>query len=287
MSFSIWDYVNPLDLEELARRYRAATPTHMLTMDSFLREDFAREVSESYPDYQSAQRRGREFKWVNERVKVQITDTTLMPEPVVTLNKVINSDELRQVFAEITGIGPLVSDPGLAGAGMHIMGRGGSLGVHTDFTQIESGVHRRLNILVYLNPVWQDEWDGAFEMWDPDVKHRVERIVPEFNRCAIFNTTTESFHAVSAIQCPSEMNRLSFASYYYTEDPPEGWDGVFRNTIYKARPNERYKRYVQMPFENFRKPIEKRIRRTYYQLRGWDWEEKLPEAKVEQSESES
>jgi hypothetical protein len=176
-----------------------------------------------------------------------------------------------ETVSEITGIRPLVADPEFAGAGMHIMGRGGSLGVHTDFTMLKSGLHRRLNILVYLNAVWQDDWDGSFEVWDPPVKKRLHRFTPDFNRCVIFGTTTESFHAVSAIKCPPGMNRISFAAYYYTEAPPEGWDGIARTTVYKPRPGEWFKGNVQMPLEAIRKPIEKRVRKAYYSLRGWQW----------------
>lgn len=271
MPFSVWDYVNPLDVEALAHAFRSQTPTRFCCMESFLRPEFAEEVSASYPTYAEAQKSGREFKWVNERVKVQITDTKRMPEPVQTLSRIVADPELMSVVEEITGIEPLVADPELAGAGMHIMGRGGSLGVHTDFTMLEQGLHRRLNILIYLNPVWRDEWDGCFEVWDPPVKKRLQRFLPEFNRCVLFNTTHESFHAVSAIRCPQDLNRISFAAYYYTEQPPEHWNGVAHDTVYKARPEEWFKGYVQMPFEAMRKPVEKRLRKAYYKMRGWEW----------------
>lgn len=271
MPFSVWDYVNPLDVDGLAEAFRSQTPTRFCSMEDFLKPEFAREVSASYPTYAEAQPHGREFKWVNERVKVQVTDSRKMPPPVQTLDRVLSDPEFLEVVERITGITPLVADPELAGAGMHIMGRGGSLGVHTDFTMLEQGLHRRLNILVYLNPEWHDEWDGCFEVWDPPVKKRLERFLPEFNRCVLFNTTDKSFHAVSAIRCPQEMNRISFAAYYYTEEPPEYWDGIPRSTVYKARPEEWMKAYVQMPLEAIRKPIEKRIRHAYYRLRGLPW----------------
>ncbi len=271
MSFSVWDYVNPLDIDKLRREFRESTPTHLICIEDFLEREFAEAVADSYPSYGEAQSHGREFKWVNERVKVQITKNQSMPEPVQTLNRIFADPEFLDVVGQVTQIQPLVADPGLAGAGMHIMGRGGSLGVHTDFTMLDSGLHRRLNILVYLNREWKDEWDGSFEVWDPPVKERLHRFTPDFNRCVLFNTTRDSFHAVSALRCPREINRISFAAYYYTEEPPDGWDGIARNTIYKARPEEWWKGYVQMPLEEFRKPIERRLRKAYYKLRGRDW----------------
>ena len=108
-------------------------------------------------------------------------------------------------------------------------------------------------------------------VWDPPVKKRTHRFVPEFNRCVIFETTRESFHAVSAIRCPPELNRISFAVYYYTEEAPEGWDGIRRSTVYKARPEEWFKGYVQMPWEFVKWKVEKSLRRIYNGLRGRVW----------------
>jgi hypothetical protein len=44
--------------------------------------------------------------------------------------------------------------------------------------------------------------------------------------------------------------RRSFAAYYYTKAPPPGWDGVRRSTVFRARPDERWKGQVAMPLES-------------------------------------
>ena len=44
--------------------------------------------------------------------------------------------------------------------------------------------------------------------------------------------------------------RRSFAAYYYTKEPPPGWDGVKRSTVFRARPNEYWKGQVAMPVES-------------------------------------
>jgi hypothetical protein len=43
--------------------------------------------------------------------------------------------------------------------------------------------------------------------------------------------------------------RRSFAAYYYTREPPPGWDGVKRSTVFRSRPDERWKGQVAMPVE--------------------------------------
>ena len=50
---------------------------------------------------------------------------------------------------------PLIADQELLGGGMHLMNVGGRLDVHVDFNRMEErALHRRLNILVFLNERW-------------------------------------------------------------------------------------------------------------------------------------
>ena len=49
-----------------------------------------------------------------------------------------------------------------------------------------------------------------------------KKILPVFNRCAIFSTTSVSFHGHPVpLACPPERNRKSIATYYYTNGRPE------------------------------------------------------------------
>ena len=251
---SIWDHINRLDVEELARQFRTSGPTRYFCIDEFLEPGFAREIAAVYPAFEDAHAQGQLFAWVNEAAKVQITESTRFPDPVRTLNELLASAAFLDAIGAITGIPKLLADPGLAGGGMHIMGPSGHLDVHVDFNMLEDlQLHRRLNILVYLTPDWQEEWDGCFELWDRNVAKRLVKIEPRFNRCVLFNTTDRSFHGVRSIQCPPGLTRNSFAGYYYTEEPPPHWDGKFHNTIYKPRPGEWWKSTVQMPLERLRR----------------------------------
>ena len=53
---------------------------------------------------------------------------------------------------------------------------------------------RRINVLIYLNKDWKEEYGGHFELWDREVRRAEKKILPVFNRCAIFSTTSVSFH---------------------------------------------------------------------------------------------
>ena len=57
------------------------------------------------------------------------------------------------------------------GGGLHQTLRGGHLNIHADFTTHHVHEHwaRRVNILLYLNEEWHDDWGGRLELWDRDM----------------------------------------------------------------------------------------------------------------------
>lgn len=236
---SIWEYLNPLDVDEIARSFREAHPFPHFVVDDLFKADFLERLIAAYPSYAQAQALGREFGAANERVKVQITDSARFPDPIRELNELLAGPEFLELMSRITGIPKLVSDERLVGAGMHMMGAGGRLDVHVDFNRLrDRELYRRLNILVFLNERWSEEWGGCLDLWDRDVKQRAGYFVPIANRCVVFETSDISFHGVTPLRCPDGVTRNSFAAYYYTQDPPPTGVGQTHSTIFRPRPDE-------------------------------------------------
>ena len=116
ISGSLWDYVNPMDTEALAKDFERGEPFRFILVDDFLRPDFAREVCQAYPSYEDAMAiSDREFKAVNEYRKIQVTDSNIFPEPVQLLSEALISQELCDTLTEITGISGLLGDPKFRG----------------------------------------------------------------------------------------------------------------------------------------------------------------------------
>jgi hypothetical protein len=65
---------------------------------------------------------------------------------------------------------------------------------------------------------------------------------------------------VTAVNCPPDRTRKSFAAYYYTREAPVGWTGESHSTIFKARPNELIKGHVLMPLETAKLNMMKALR---------------------------
>ena len=252
--------IRPLYVEQLRRQFDAAQPFRHLCIDEFLDRELALEVAAAYPDFETAFARGLSFDYVNERKKVQLCDSREFPEPVRRLHAAISSQEFRDLLARVTGIPDLLADPALVGGGMHVTGPHGRLDVHVDFNYVEDRkIHRRLNILIYLNPEWHADWGGEVELWDRDVRRCYVQLKPRLGRCVIFETSDISFHGVTAATCPEGFARKSFAAYYYTKEAPPRWDGTAHSTIFRARPDERLRGYVLMPAEKLQRAVKQKV----------------------------
>ena len=66
------------------------------------------------------------------------------------------------------------------GGGLHQTLRGGHLNIHADFSTHHTHENwaRRVNILLYLNEEWRDEWGGKLELWDQDMTACQARVTP-------------------------------------------------------------------------------------------------------------
>jgi hypothetical protein len=248
--------LQPFDRDLLRRQYASAKPFPFVKIENFLEPSFAAAVAAAYPTFEDAQQQGVTFKAVNELKKVQIADAKQFPGPVARLNEALASAEFLSDLSYITSIPDLLADEELLGGGIHITGPGGRLDVHVDFNYVESRkLHRRINILIYLNPVWEERWGGHIQLWDKDVKTCWHSFAPSFNRCVIFETSEISFHGVTPVTTASAYPRISFAGYYYTREAPTDWSGSVHSTIFKARPEERLRGYVLMPAESLQRRV--------------------------------
>jgi 2-oxoglutarate-Fe(II)-dependent oxygenase superfamily protein len=228
-------------LGTLAERHReayaAGNPYPHIVMDDFLPEEVLDEVLTEFPDPRGAD--WFAFESPNERKLATKDDTTMGPATRHLLAE-LNSSAFVEFLEKLTGIEGLVPDPHFVGGGLHQIEPGGHLKVHADFNRHpRTDLERRLNILIYLNRDWQDEYGGAFELWDENMTAAVEKVMPYFNRCVVFSTTSTSYHGhPEPLTCPEDRTRKSIALYYYSKTRPAEQQGQAHNTLFQARPGE-------------------------------------------------
>ena len=224
--------------EAKSAEYCFATPFPHAVFDDFLPEAVARLALDNFPADALGSDRVFDMGYAG------LHKRQILPEecsaPVRRLFHFFNSQPMLEFLEGLTTIRGLIPDPYFIGGGFHETGRGGKLGIHADFRINEQlHLHRRLNVIVYLNEEWKPEWGGALELWDRDMKSKVREVMPVFNRCVVFNTDADSFHGHPDPLCtPEGVLRRSIALYYYTASKEIYNEVPSTSTMYHARPGD-------------------------------------------------
>ena len=179
--------------EEKSAEYCFAAPFPHAVFDGFLPDAVARLALNNFPANALSSDRVFDMGYAG------LHKRQILPEecsaPVRQLFHFFNSQPMLEFLEGLTTIRGLIPDPYFVGGGFHETGRGGKLGIHADFRINEQlHLHRRLNVILYLNENWKPEWGGALELWDRDMKAKLREVMPVFNRCVVFNTDADSFH---------------------------------------------------------------------------------------------
>jgi Rps23 Pro-64 3,4-dihydroxylase Tpa1-like proline 4-hydroxylase len=134
------------------------------------------------------------------------------------LAQCLNSGPFLNYLETLTGIPNLIADPSYFGGGVHWIENGGYLEVHADFNHLKKyNLARRINLLLYLNKDWRDEYNGHLELWDRSTMTKRKEVAPSFNRAVIFSTVKEALHGhPTPLSAPPGVARRSLALYYYT-----------------------------------------------------------------------
>lgn len=230
-------------LEELAsarhREYVAAQPFEHIVFDDFLPEAVVDDVLGEFPA--PGQGEWTAYESENE-LKLASRRDTRMGEATLELLRELNSAAFIDFLERLTGIAGLVPDPHLEGGGLHQIVPGGHLNVHVDFNRHpRTGLQRRLNVLLYLNRDWSDDYGGALELWSAEQRRCEKRIAPLFNRLVVFSTTDRSYHGhPEPLACPEGRTRKSLALYYYSLAPDErnGRRSRSHNTLFMPSPGD-------------------------------------------------
>jgi hypothetical protein len=224
------------ELSKLARRYQENVPVPHIFLTDFLEPGIAQIIAQEFPDPQSDA--WTHYQHQNEN-KLGMAKRERFPRELGVIADELNSPQFVRWLSAMTGIPGLMADPMLEGGGLHQSGRGGFLNVHTDFSNHHYHQHwrRRVNLILYLNHGWQEQWGGAIELWDSGMHHCVAKYPPLLNQALIFNTDDRSYHGFpEPLRCPEGVSRKSLALYYYTVDSGERMN--VRSTNYRARPED-------------------------------------------------
>ena len=207
---------------QLASKYQTNKPYPSIYIDDFFDENILEKVLVEFPKVDQLKDK---IYYANPNEDKYATKGEYSFGPQTKkLVHFLNSQPFLEFLQKITGIEEtLIPDPYFEGGGFHEIKPGGFLKVHVDFHKNKKlQLSRRVNFLVYLNKDWEEEYGGHLELWEKDMSQCVSKILPKFNRAAMFSTTGDSWHGhPNPLSCPEGKSRKSLALYYYTNGRPE------------------------------------------------------------------
>jgi 2OG-Fe(II) oxygenase superfamily len=240
-------------MENLAAIYQTAKPFPHIVIDNMLREAMLDKLVEEIPSI-------RGNHWVHhddEHVeKYGLRSAVELGETGSQLVAFLHSAAFLYFLSELTGIWQLLPDPYLQGAGYSLIPDGAKFDVHCDRnTAYETGLTRRLSLIIYLNKGWRHEYGGQLELWNMDGTHCESVIEPLFNRSVIFEIGDHNYHGIPVpIASPDGRSRNSFQVYYHTACP-EGRNVSPHTSLYAPTIYQRKKSLLHRLIKELTPPI--------------------------------
>ena len=213
-----------INLDELSTKYHQQylnnKPFSHIVFDNFFNTLFLEKILEDFP--KNLEKTGIKFEDKQEK-KIASKNPDIISNNTNTLINFLNSYKFLNFLNNLSGMQEtLIPDPYLWGGGYHELKNGGYLNIHADFNihpQLE--LNRRINLLIYLNKNWKDEYGGHLELWDKMMTKCEKKISPIFNRMVVFSTNDFSYHGhPEPVICPMGESRKSIALYYFSKGRP-------------------------------------------------------------------
>ncbi|HEY0797969.1 MAG TPA: 2OG-Fe(II) oxygenase, partial [Candidatus Baltobacteraceae bacterium] len=222
----------------LRQQFDEAAPFRHVLIENFFVAGFARALLEQFPPPAGATRN----PFGAAGAKAFCSDLALLGPAYREVHQYLGSAPFLNWVGAITGIEALVYDQTNFGGGTHENFDGRDLRPHVDFNYHPvTKLHRRVNMIVYLNEVWEPQWGGAITLArDPrDPFSEAVAYEPTFNRCIIFETSEHSWHGFERVALPvgqQHRTRKSLSIYLYSREREAGQIHREHTTFFVPRP---------------------------------------------------
>jgi Rps23 Pro-64 3,4-dihydroxylase Tpa1-like proline 4-hydroxylase len=195
-------------------------PYKHLVIDNFFEKDLIDKCFDNFPNLNDPCWEFSNDENIEIKYRTTWTSEFDIPEGIVDVIRIMNGADFLKSISNVFQINKLVPDPYYTGGGLNVTKKGGLLDVHVDGNYHDAtGLNRRLNALLYLNPGWKKEWGGEFGVYDENGVNCLKKIEPIFNRLVVFDTHDKSWHGLpDPVNFPEDTPRRSILLYYYTKE---------------------------------------------------------------------
>ena len=159
----------------------------------------------------------------------------------------LTSPEFISQLNKLTNL-KLINDVDRTFWGIHLFQDGDKLDIHVDAgRQVTTGLTKAVTFGLYLSYDWSEENNGCFEFWsgdnsyieNPKIYNCLEKIVPIFGRCIIFENNNTSWHgAPEACICKNKEKRIFLTCSYLMEGSNEAFKNEKKKALFIKRPQD-------------------------------------------------
>jgi hypothetical protein len=214
--------INSINIDELKLQFINNNRKYII-IDDLFNNDFIKQCESDFLKLSDTDfiRYSNEYF---EYEKYALNSTEKMTENLRVIFDYIHSSEFIETICRITNFEELLCDENRWGGGLHKTKKGGYLSIHKDFNILptsykkELQLERTFNLIGYISSDWFINNNGSLEFWDDESGKSAIKIENKFNRWILFDTR-DCYHGH-----PHPFkgeNRISIASYYYTEKKTE------------------------------------------------------------------
>jgi len=212
-----------LDTDKLKEQFQNKNPYNHIVLDNTINPDFLKKMENEIRNLNFSEITPENVYGIDnvQENKFSCRDFTKF-KYANQAKDYFESDDFLKWLSIITGINNLQKDEFNHGNGIHIIKENGKLDIHADFNiHSESKKYRRLNLLLYLNSNYDENFNGKLELWNKEMTKCEKSIEPIFNRIVIFQIDDDANHGHPELWKSISSDRISLALYYYTDDRPE------------------------------------------------------------------
>ncbi len=238
--------INPINIEQLKSQFINNNYKYIV-IDGLFDESFIKKCESEFLNMSDSDFIRYSNKYF-EYEKYALNSTDKMTENIRLLFDYVHSNEFIDIIYKITDFEKLFCDENRWGGGLHKTKKGGYLSIHKDFNILptsyknELQLERTFNLIGYISSDWFSNNNGSLEFWSNESGDDITKVENKFNRWVLFDTR-DCYHGH-----PHPFkgdNRLSIASYYYTEKKTDS--NLWSSTEYLKLPwMEESEEYIEM-----------------------------------------